>query len=143
MKILDEVAGGIDTLLPEGSLKMEIIHVGFYRHGEEITGVEREHQRLFLSAPDNAEVIRTGQQSCQQVFRPLPEHLFTLSNVLVSELSLRSAGESVDWHRVLTEGNFPSSGREFSDSLQSAIDKGFVRYVFDIVPNTWPTFLPS
>ena len=142
MEILEEVAGGTETLLPEGTFRMKIVGAGYYSHGVEIKDYQPQHSALFFAAPDDAEVRRTGKQTCQHIFRPLPDESFTLSNVLVAGLFLRDAGESVNWHDVLARGDFPSSGREFRNSLEAAIEKGFVRYVFDIVPNTWPAFLP-
>ncbi len=143
MKIIDQVAGDKDTLLPEGPYQMEIVRAGFYRGGHEIKDYEHKLSWLFYSAPDDVDLRRTGKQTCQQIFRPLPDHGFTLSNVLTTQLSITSAGEPIDWHRVLREGNFGSSGREFRGLLPGAIDKGFVRYVLDIIPQTWPSFLPD
>ena len=73
----------------------------------------------------------------------LANHSFSLSNVLVRQLMLGTKSDSVDWHKVLNSGSFPSDGREVRKSLQAAIDRGFVRYVFHILPNTWPSFLPD
>jgi len=73
----------------------------------------------------------------------LGDTLFNLSNVFLTELFLSSGSSEIDWHAVLTAESFNSSGREFMDSLQPGIDKGFVRYVMDILPNTWPDFLPK
>jgi hypothetical protein len=143
MKIIDEVAGEKDTLLPEGPYQMEIAYAGFYRGGQEIKDYDHKFSWLFYSTPDKVEFRRTGKQTCQQVFRPLPDHSFTLSNVLTTQLSMTSAGESVDWHRIMRDGKFASSGREFRAILRGAIDKGFVQYVFDIIPKTWPGFLPD
>ena len=143
MKILDEVAGDKDTLLAEGPLNVEIIHAGFYSGGDEITEYEHNLSWLVYSTPDEVEFRRTGKQTCQQVFRPLTDHGFTLSNVLSTRVSITSSGESIDWHSVLREGKFTFSGREFRGLLRGAIDKGFVRYVLDIIPQTWPNFLPD
>ncbi len=143
MTILDEVVGDTDTLLPEGPFRMKIVHVGFYRGGVEIEQHQPYSFWLFLATPDQAELRRTGKQTCQQVFRPLPNHGFSLSNVLVAQLSLGSGAEPLDWHGILTAGAFPSSGGELRDSLPGAIERGFVHYVMDIVPNTWPVFLPD
>lgn len=142
MRILDGVAGDADTLLPEGWLKMQVAKAGYYRNGTPVTEYNPRHSTLFLAAADNAELRRTGKQECEQIFRPQPDHSFTLSNVLVAQLSLEGAGESIDWHRVLTQP-LSSSGAELRDSLQAAIDCGFVRYVMDIIPNTWPRFVPK
>jgi len=79
---------------------------------------------------------------CQNVFRPIDQHGFSLSNVLLAQLSLGRSEQPLDWHRILTEP-LPSSGLELRQSLQQAIDQGFVRYVMDIIPNTWPDFLPN
>jgi len=91
MKILDEVAGDKDTLLAEGPLNVEIVHAGFYRGGNEIKDYEHKLSWLVYSTPDEVEFRRTGKQTCQQVFRPLPDHGFTLSNVLTTQLSFPSA----------------------------------------------------
>ncbi len=129
MEIIDEMAGDKDTLLPEGSLQMKITHAGFYRGGKEITDYEHKLSWFVFSTPDDVELRRTGRQTCQQVFCPLPDHGFTLSNVLTTQLSITSAGESIDWHQILGEGKFASSGREFRSLIPGAIDKGFVQYV--------------
>lgn len=139
--ILNEVVGGTDTLLPDGPFHIKIINAGFYRGGIEIYPYDPKYFALVLVAPDEAELRRIGTQRCQQIFRPLADHSFTLSNVLVGQLSL-GASVPLNWHHVLTKP-FPSSGQEFRNSLQAGIDCGFIRYVMDVVPNTWPAFLPS
>ena len=143
MKITEEMTDDKDTLLPEGPYEVTITHAGFYNGGHEIKEYERKLSWLVFSAPDEQEFRRTGKQTCQQIFRPLPDQGFTLSNVLTTQLSITSVGETVDWHRILSEGKFASSRREFRSLLRGAIDKGFVRYVFDIIPNAWPNFLPD
>jgi hypothetical protein len=142
MKILDEVVGGTDTLLPAGSFPMQVVSACLQCRGVELRDYERRHFMLLLTAPNEDEIHRTGVQTCQIQFRPIPDHSFTLSNVLVTQLSL-ALGKSPDWHQLLSRGSFPSSGVDFRHSLKAAIKEGFVRYVLDVVPNTWPTFLPD
>ena len=142
MRILDEVPDGQGDLLPDGTYRMQIVHAGLYSDGREVRGYQGEHFLLFLTAPIEEHFRKTSNQGCQQVFRPRPGHGFTLSNALITQLSMKNAHESVDWHTVLTKP-FPSSGRQLRDSLQAAIDNGFVRYVMHTVPNTWPSFLPD
>jgi Holliday junction resolvase len=141
-KILDEVEKRPDGLMPEGTYHMQVVAAAFHSGGEEIKDYAPEHFWLFLTTPDESEFARIGEHECRQIFRPLPDHGFTLSNVLVAQLSLGTTAENLDWHAILTKP-FPSSGRQFREALQPAIDRGFVRYVMDIIPNTWPDFLPS
>ena len=94
-----------------------------------------------LSAPQEDSFERIDTRHCLQTFRPLAEHGFTLSNVLVSQLSFGNEG-NIDWHTILTKP-FPSSGKQLRETLQGALDNGFIRYVMDIIPNTWPSFLPE
>jgi Holliday junction resolvase len=143
MEILDEVTGGADTLIPEGTFQMKITKAGFYNDGAEIKSYQPEHFSLFLSTPDDVQFVRTGKQTARQIFRPLDNHSFTLSNVLTAQMSLRNTGESVDWHQILAKGSFPTSGQSLRDSLMAGIDIGFIRYVMDIVPQTWPAFFPN
>jgi len=140
-KITDELED-IATPLPE-RFRAEIAHVGFFRGGKEITDYEHKLSWLVYCTPDEVELRRTGKQTYQQIFRPLPDQSFTLSNVLTTQLFLGAGRESIDWHSVLREGKFPSSGREFRGLLRKGIDQGFVKYVFDIIPHTWPSFLPK
>jgi len=140
-RILDEVESRADGLMPEGNYHMQVAGAGFYCDGKEVKGYASEHFWLFLTTPEENEFERTGERECRQTFRPRPEHGFTLSNVLVAQLSTGNSDEALDWHTILTKP-FPSVGRQFSDSLQGAIDNGFVRYVLDVVPSTWPGFLP-
>lgn len=142
MNILERVKGGTERLLPAGRYPMQVAASGLYCRGVKMTGYQRRHFTLLLTAPDDVEIRRTGIQACRLAFRPLSNRGFTLSNVLVAQLSLRTNGP-LDWHRILNSGAFPSSGRDFRDSLPAAIDEGFVRYVLDIVPKTWPAFLPQ
>lgn len=138
MEILDTVVGGTDTLLPAGSFPMRVAKARLQCGGVELRNRENRHFMLLLTAPDEEEIHRTGAQTCQIRFRPIPNCSFTLSNVLITQLSLASGG-SPDWHQLLSSGSFPSSGADFRHSLRAAIDKGFVRYVLDVLPNTWPT----
>jgi len=142
MEILDEVAGEADTLLPVGILSMKIKRAAFYCKGAEIHDKNSLAFSLFLATPDESEFRRTGKQTCQNILRPIDSHGFSLSNVLAAQLSLRQSGQSIDWHRILTEP-LPSSGLQLRQSLRESIDQGFVRYVMDIIPNTWPDFLPD
>jgi hypothetical protein len=140
MQIMDEVEGDADTLLPKGTFTMKITHASFYSSGNEITDKNAFAFSLFLATPDESEFRRTGKQTCKNIFRPIDNHGFSLANVLVAQLSLREAGERIDWHRILTKP-LPSSGLELRQSLRQGIDHGFIKYVMDIVPNTWPDFL--
>ena len=121
---------------------MQITDAGFYRGDTVIEHYQRQHFLLFLTAPDESEIIRVGERRTRQIFRPSPETGFTLSNVLLTELWWQNRDHEVDWHEILTRGVFPSSGADYHDSLKSALDNGFVRYVLDIIPNTWPSLLP-
>ena len=116
MKILEDVIGGSGTLLPAGSYPMQVIRSGLYCRGVKMMGYHKRHFMLLLTAPDDEEIRRTGTQACQIIFRPLPNRSFTLSNVLVTQLSLR-VSDSLDWHQILIQGSFPSFGRDFQDSL--------------------------
>lgn len=140
MEMLDEVPGDAGDLIPEGQLSLKIVGAGFYRNGERI--IDKFDFALFLAALDDKEFRRTGKRTCQQIFRPLPDTTFTLSKVLVAQLSLVGTDDKLNWHQVLAKGQFPSKGREVQASLRAGLDHGFVRYVMDIVPNTWPDFLP-
>jgi Holliday junction resolvase len=140
-KICEDVEMRSDGLMPEGTYQMEIAAAGFYSANKEIKDYAPEHFWLFSTAPDESEFTRIGEYACRQIFRPLRDHGFTLSNVLVAQLSLGTTADTIDWHTILTKP-FPSSGRQFHDALRPGIDKGFVRYVMDIIPNTWPDFLP-
>ena len=133
MEILDDVPGDAEALLPEASYHTKIISAGFYLDEEEVKGYPPAHLALFMSAPDDSEVRRTGKQSFQQVIRPLEDSSFTLSNVFFTELSLSTAAEAIDWHSVLAAESFKSSGPEFVNSLNAGIKNGFIRYVMDII----------
>jgi Holliday junction resolvase len=142
MDLLDEVDGDAGTLLTEGLFTFQICGAGFYNHGVHISRYEPEHFALFLATPDQTELRRTGKQKFQQIYRPEPEHGFPLSNVLAARMSMLAGAEKeIDWHQAVTKP-FSSSGTQFRESLQTAIDLGFVMYVMDIVPNNWPDFLP-
>jgi hypothetical protein len=95
---------------------------------------------LFLAAPVDEEFRRTGKQMCQQIYRPLPDTSFTLSRVLVAQLSVAATDGELNWHQILAKGMLPSKGSDVRNSLQAGLDHGFVRYVMDIIPNTWPDF---
>jgi Holliday junction resolvase len=142
MELLDEVAGDANTLFEAGPVRMEIKHAGFFQGGTEINTKHSFAFSLFLATPDQSQFRRTGKQTCQNVFRPIDAHGFSLSNVLVAQLTLGRSGQPLDWHRIITEP-LPSSGLTLRQSLRAAIDLGFVRCVMDIVPNTWPDFLPD
>jgi Holliday junction resolvase len=140
MEILDEVPGDPSGLLPEATYSMKITNAGFSVGGNAVH--DARLGMLFLAAGDEVEFSRTGKQACRQIFRPLPDHSFSLSNVLVAWQSLRTKEGPIDWHHVLNAEVFPSAAQEFRDWLPTAISNRFVQYVFDIVPNTWPSFLP-
>jgi Holliday junction resolvase len=143
MEILDEMPGGTDTLLPEGTITFEIKRAAFYVGETQLQDKAPSFAfSLLLATADQAELKRTGKQTCEQIFRPLENHGFSLSSVFVAQVSLRSTGEEVDWHRELTTPP-PSSGLQLRESLNDGIKQKFVRYVMDVVPNTWPEFLPA
>jgi hypothetical protein len=60
-----------------------------------------------------------------------------------TQLYLTGGGEELDWHQILARGVFPSKGQEIRKSLQEGINDGFIRYAMDIIPQTWPDFLPK
>jgi hypothetical protein len=141
MDLLDEAEGGADVLLPAGEYRFQIKGFGFYSAGVKIADYTSEHFGLFMATPDESELRRTGKQTFRQIYRPQLDHGFYISNVLVAQLSFMAGmDEDIDWHRIVTRP-FPSSGQQLRESLQSAIDAGFVRYVMDVIPNDWPDFL--
>jgi hypothetical protein len=99
MELLDEVAGDADTLLPEGVLSVRIKHAAFYYRGTKIDDENSSAVSLFLATPEESEFRRTGKQTCRDILRPLDSHSFSLSNVLVAQLSLGRSSETLDWHR--------------------------------------------
>ncbi len=141
MEILDEISGDAGDLIPAGMLGMKIVNAGFYRNGEKMT--DEFGLMLFLAAPEDEEFRRTGKQTCQQVFRPLRDSSFTLSRVLIAQLSLGAKDGELNWHQILAKGEFPSKGSDVRDSLRAGLDHDFVRYVMDTVPHEWPDFLPA
>jgi len=143
IEILDDVPGDPSALLPEASYQTKIVSAGFHLGHDEVKGYAPAHMALFLSAPDDTEVRRTGKQTLHQVYKPLEDSLFTLSNVFFTELSMSAKNEAIDWHAVLTVEKFASSGAEVVKTLDAGIKNGFIRYVLDIIPNTWPDFLPA
>jgi hypothetical protein len=138
-EMLDEVAGHAGDLIPTGQFKAKIAGVGFYRNGKKMTG--KLDFALFLATPSESEFRRTSKQTCQQIYRPVRDTGFTLSRVLVAQLSAAAEGD-LNWHQILARGKFPSNGSDVRNSLQAGLDQGFVQYVMDVVPNTWPDFLP-
>jgi Holliday junction resolvase len=140
-RILDDAETRPDGLMLEDTYNMQVMNAGFHCNGKEIKSYASEHFWLFLTTPNESVFERIGERECRQTFRPRADHGFTMSNVLVAQLSFGNSGDSLDWHTILTKP-FPSSGRQFHDSLQAATDHDFVRYVMDIIPNTWPGFLP-
>lgn len=141
-RILDEVKTRPDGLMPEGTYRMQVSGAGFYCQGQDIKGYSSEHFWLFMTTPDEVDFERLTERECRQIIRPRENHGFTLSNVLIAQLSFGNSENDLDWHTILTKP-FPSSGRQFHESLQAAIDNDFVRYVMDIIPNSWPKFLPK
>jgi len=141
MEILDELSGGAGDLIPEGVLSFKICGAGFYRNGERL--IDKFGFTLFLATPEETEFRRTGKQTCQHIYRPVPDTGFTLSRVLIAQLSSGATDNELNWHQILAKGEFPSKGIEVRDSLQAGLNNGFVMYVMDVIPNTWPDFLPS
>lgn len=143
MELVDEIEVKESDLLPAGIYTWQLRGGGFFLHGNQITDYDASHFSLFLAMPDTTELRRTGARTWQHVIRPEPESGFNLSNVLVGQLSLMySDEEDLNWHQILRRP-FPSSGRELRQSIRSAIEKGFVQYGMDIVPHTWPDFVPK
>jgi hypothetical protein len=143
MDIIDNVAGDAGDLLPEGKLEMLITDAGFYMNGNKIKSDSPFDFALFLATPNETEFLRTAKKKVRHIFRPTPDHGFTLSSVLVSQLTSTVDNMSPNWHQILAKGKFPSSGREFRDALSSSLNEGFVKYVLNIVPHTWPEFVPN
>ena len=86
MEVIDETPGDADALLPAGMLSLRIKHAGFHCRGVEINDRNAFGFSLFLATPDETEFRRTGKQTCQNIFRPIDQTGFSLSNVLVAQL---------------------------------------------------------
>jgi len=142
IELVDDTQVREDELLPEGQYTFRMRGGGFFLNGNQIVNYDPYHFALFLATPDTTELRRTGARTWQHAIRPEAEHGFNLSNVLVAQLSLMYGDDDdLNWHQILRRP-FPSSGRELRQSIRSAIEIGFVRYGMDIVPNTWPDFVP-
>lgn len=144
--ILDPTPETESGLLPEGTYTIKIQDAAFHVGNQSLSLSEigTDYFWLFFACNDDNHVERVDRSRIRAIHYPKPDHVFSLFNVLVTQLLLRSGGEgAVNWDEEITKGPFPSCGSAYRESLRRGIDLGVVRYVFDQLPHTQPEFLPT
>lgn len=140
--LLDAMLDANVLIPPAGTYQIQIKGAGF-RRGERtlnISEVDPELFLLFLTAPSQNRVEKISDREIEIIYTPEAETSISLSDVLLTFLYMTHHEEQLDWDRILREGPFSSSGTQFRDALNRGFENGFVRYVFEQVPQTMPPY---
>ena len=81
-----------------------------------------------------------SEHEIEIIYTPEAETSIALSHVLLTYLYMTHQEEELDWDKILREGPFTSSGKQFRGALEIGLEKGFVKYVFEQVPQTIPPY---
>jgi Holliday junction resolvase len=125
-----------------GTYQIQIKGAAFRRNDDSLTlsEVNPELFLLFLTAPTENRVNVVSEHEIEIIYAPEAETSIALSHVLLTFLYMTHQEEELDWDKILREGPFTSSGKQFRDALEIGLEKGFVKYVFEQVPQTIPPY---
>jgi hypothetical protein len=140
--LLDAKLDASVPIPPAGTYQIKIKGAGF-RLGERtlnISEVDPQLFLLFLTAPSQNRVEKISDREIEIHYTPEAETSISLSDVLLTFLYMTHHEEELDWDKILREGPFSSSGTQFRDALNRGFENGFVRYVFEQVPQTMPPY---
>jgi len=139
--LIDYTLQNTTTIPPAGTYQIQIKGATFRSNGKvlKISNVEPELFFLFLTAPSENRVEMISERAIEIIYNPEAETSFSLSDVLLTFLFMTHQEEKLDWDKILREGPFSSSGTQFREALNRGFENGFVRYVFEQVPQTMPT----
>ncbi len=140
--LLDYKPESTGSIPPAGIHQIQIKGANFRRNGHvvQIADVEPELFLLFLSVPTENQVEMISEHEIEIIYRPESETSISLSHALLTSLALTHQGEELDWDTILREGPFTSSGKQFRKALEIGLEKGFVKYVFEQIPQTMPLY---
>lgn len=143
--LLDSTLKNTTSIPPAGAYNIQIKGATFRRSGvaRKISDVEPELFLLFLTAPSENRVEMISEKAIEIIYNPEAETSFSLSDVLLTFLFMTHQEEQLDWDKILREGPFSSSGTQFREALNLGFENGFVRYVFEQVPQTMPPYFAS
>ena len=96
---------------------------------------------LFFASPQEHEIRKVGGNNIQVVYKVRPNTTPSITDVLLTELYLRTSGEEIDWDKEIMEGPLPESGVFYRKLLEDGVKQGFTMYVLHQVPKTMPQFL--
>jgi hypothetical protein len=124
--------------LPEGEHTITIKGAGFLLDDQPIDDLPSELTWLFLRAPDENIVKRTGEKTVRTIHTPTADTVFSLTDFALM-LLLWSEPEQPDWDKVVRK-KIPISAQRTRDALRKGLDLGVTRYVLEQLPVTPPSF---
>jgi len=127
------------ALIPEGNHTMRLQGAGFLLDDKPIT-LSNELSWLFLQAPDENVVKRTGQTTIRVTHTPQPSTVFSLTDFALMLMLWNEEGKP-DWEDIVRQ-DIPISATNIRAELRRGLDIGVIKYVLEQEPHTAPDFIP-
>lgn len=78
----------------------------------------------------------------QVIHRPIPDNGIQLIYLFMSSVYWQyKDGESIDWEKVLRQGPFDSSGKDFRVGVRKPEARKFINFLIQQAPVTMPSYL--
>jgi Holliday junction resolvase len=140
-KVAEELPPDRNVIIPEGGYTLTITAAGFMVD-DNIVNLPKELFWAFIASATRDEVIRIGEQEVRIQFLPLPDSIFSLTDLwrLVALFGNKEA--EPNWEEI-TRKPLTLTASKVRQELREGIPKGVVQYVFEVQPNTMPEFLYS
>jgi Holliday junction resolvase len=138
-KVAEELPPDQDVIIPEGGYTLTITAAGFMVD-DQIVDLPRELFWAFTASATRDEVIRIGKQDVRIQFIPLPESIFSLTDLWKLVALLGNKEAEPNWDHIMRKPLTLTAGK-VRQELREGIPKRVVQYVFEVHPNTMPDFL--
>jgi Holliday junction resolvase len=138
-KVAEELPPDQNVVIPEGGYTLTITAAGFMVD-HEIVDLPKELFWAFTASANRDEVIRIGEQEVRIQFIPLPDSIFSLTDLWKLVALFGNKDAEPNWDEVMRKPLTLTASR-VRQELREGIPKRVVQYVFKVHPNTMPDFL--
>jgi Holliday junction resolvase len=138
-KVAEELPPDQKVLIPEGGYTLTITAAGFMVD-DKIVDLPKELFWAFSASANRDEVIRIVEQEVRIQFIPLPDSIFSLTDLWKLVALFGNKEAEPNWDEIIRKP-LSLTASKVRQELREGISKRVIHYVFDVQPNTMPDFL--
>lgn len=138
-KVAEGLPPDQNVIIPEGGYTLTITAAGFMVD-DKIVNLPKELFWAFSASATRDEVVRIGKQEVRIQFIPLPDSIFSLTDLWELVALFGNKEAEPNWEEIMRKP-LSLTASKVRQELGEGIPKRVVQYVFEVQPNTMPDFL--